>query len=103
MDKDTRDREDFAKLLAENPIRTFGLGGTSTTKASLRRYKLRHPCPHCGTEIFLGETNREHLLLRVKDYLVGGGLFNPEMALHDRVRDLIMDLRNYVEDSDTDA
>ena len=29
---------------------------------------------------------------RVRDYLISGGLFNPEMAIHDRVKDLIVDL-----------
>jgi len=29
---------------------------------------------------------------RVQDYLSNGGLFNPEMMEHDKVRDLIMDL-----------
>jgi hypothetical protein len=31
---------------------------------------------------------------RVQDYLTNGGLFNPEMMEHDKVRELIMDLAN---------
>jgi hypothetical protein len=31
---------------------------------------------------------------RVQDYLSNGGLFNPELMEHDKVRDLIMDLAN---------
>jgi hypothetical protein len=30
---------------------------------------------------------------RITDYLTGGGLFNPEMANHDAVRDLLIDAR----------
>jgi hypothetical protein len=30
---------------------------------------------------------------RIQAYLSGGGLFNPELANHDAVRDLIIDLR----------
>lgn len=37
------------------------------------------------------------LLERVKNYLEVGGLFNPEMMDHDKVRDLIIDLRDYLE------
>ncbi len=39
---------------------------------------------------------REELLSRIKSYLVSGGLFNPEMALHDRVRDLLIDIRDFL-------
>lgn len=34
---------------------------------------------------------------RCTDYLSGGGLFNPELADHDAVRDLIIDCRDYIE------
>jgi hypothetical protein len=37
------------------------------------------------------------LLERIKNYLEVGGLFNPEMMDHDKVRDLIIDLRDYVD------
>lgn len=37
------------------------------------------------------------ILERVKNYLEVGGLFNPEMMDHDKVRDLIMDLGKYIE------
>ena len=33
---------------------------------------------------------------RIKSYLLTGGMFNPEMALHDRVRDLLIDCRDYI-------
>jgi len=32
--------------------------------------------------------------LRITDYLCGGGLFNPELANHDAVRDLLIDARD---------
>ena len=35
----------------------------------------------------------ETLELRISGYLAGCGLFNPEMAKHDAVRDLVIDLR----------
>lgn len=35
----------------------------------------------------------DELNRRITEYLAMGGLFNPEMALHDRVRDLIIDCR----------
>lgn len=31
------------------------------------------------------------------DYLSNGGLFNPELAIHDRVRDLVIDCRSEIE------
>lgn len=33
---------------------------------------------------------------RITLYLYGGGLFNPELALHDHVRDLLMDCRKTI-------
>lgn len=36
------------------------------------------------------------ILERISDYLVLGGLFNPERANHTAVRDLIMDCRNEI-------
>jgi len=38
-------------------------------------------------------TDRE-LSQRITDYLRGGGLFNPEMANHEAVRDLLIDCRD---------
>jgi hypothetical protein len=34
------------------------------------------------------------LTSRITAYLSGGGLFNPELALHDAVRDLLIDCRD---------
>jgi hypothetical protein len=42
-------------------------------------------CSKCETRAVLME--------RINAYLISGGLFNPEMAEHDKVRDLIMDCR----------
>ena len=36
---------------------------------------------------------RIELAARITDYLAGGGLFNPEMALHNKVRELLIDCR----------
>jgi hypothetical protein len=38
-------------------------------------------------------TPRTDAVQRITDYLLSGGLFNPELAMHDRVRDLLMDCR----------
>ncbi len=38
----------------------------------------------------------QHLGLRINEYLESGGLFNPEMALHDRVRDLLIEIRDAI-------
>lgn len=35
---------------------------------------------------------------RIQEYLQVGGLFNPEMMEHDKVRKLLMDILDYVED-----
>ena len=40
---------------------------------------------------------------RITDYLAGGGLFNPEMAIHDRVRDLLIDCREALRDLPVEA
>lgn len=39
---------------------------------------------------------KNELLDRIKEYLCCGGLWNPELAEHDQVRDLIMDCRDYM-------
>ena len=36
---------------------------------------------------------KEELLKRIQDYLIMGGLFNPELAIHDNVRDLLIEIR----------
>ena len=41
---------------------------------------------------------RENLIKDIDYYLQAGGLFNPEQANHDRVRDLLIDIRDYLED-----
>jgi hypothetical protein len=38
------------------------------------------------------------LATRIAAYLSGGGLFNPELANHDAVRDLIIDCRARIEE-----
>jgi hypothetical protein len=45
------------------------------------------------------EVKRGELLHELKAYFVGGGLFNPEMAIHDNVRDLLIKCRDYIENS----
>ncbi len=47
------------------------------------------PRPHPGIR----------LLERIQNYLEVGGLFNPEMMEHDKVRDLIIDCRDYISKS----
>ena len=37
------------------------------------------------------------LIQRLSDYLSGGGLFNPELANHEAVRDLLIDCRDALE------
>lgn len=39
---------------------------------------------------------REELLQRIQNYLESGGLFNPELMEHEKVRELIMDVREYL-------
>lgn len=39
---------------------------------------------------------KEELILRITDYLEAGGLFNPEMMEHDKVRDLLVDCREFL-------
>ncbi len=40
---------------------------------------------------------QRYLLRDIQDYLEGGGLFNPELANHDNVRDLIINCRNFIQ------
>jgi hypothetical protein len=37
--------------------------------------------------------NSEYLIERINNYLSTGGLFNPEMADHNKVRDLLIECR----------
>lgn len=39
---------------------------------------------------------KDELSDRITAYLAGGGLFNPELANHDAVRDLIIDCRDEI-------
>lgn len=42
------------------------------------------------------DSSQEELISRIKSYLGNGGLFNPEMMEHDKVRDLIIDCREFI-------
>jgi hypothetical protein len=33
---------------------------------------------------------------RIKEYLSSGGLFNPELMEHEKVRDLLLNIRDYL-------
>ena len=39
---------------------------------------------------------RQELQDRITEYLCAGGLFNPEMMEHEKVRELLMDIRDYL-------
>lgn len=38
----------------------------------------------------------EELSGRITDYLISGGLFNPELAIHENVRDLLVDIQDHL-------
>jgi hypothetical protein len=42
---------------------------------------------------------RREMIYRITEYLEVGGLFNPEMMEHDKVRDLIMECREILQRS----
>ena len=39
---------------------------------------------------------QQELIQRITEYLASGGLFNPEVMNHDQVRDLMIDLREFL-------
>jgi len=39
---------------------------------------------------------KKDLAARIQDYLSVGGLFNPEAMEHNKVRDLLLDVRQYL-------
>jgi len=41
---------------------------------------------------------RQQLIKRITDYLFNGGLFNPELANHIAVRDLLIDCREVLDE-----
>jgi hypothetical protein len=41
--------------------------------------------------------NNQELSGRITEYLTNGGLFNPEYMNHGRVRDLLLDIREYLD------
>ena len=45
----------------------------------------------CTTLVGAGLSNR------IRGYLIGGGLWNPEMADHDNVRDLLIECKTYID------
>ena len=52
---------------------------------------------NCMTGHGLAEWVGGQLLMRIRDYLATGGLFNPELMEHDKVRDLLLDCQKYIE------
>lgn len=50
-------------------------------------------CPRHGE---VSKHIKAELLERIKNYLEVGGLFNPELMEHDKVRRLIIDCREYI-------
>jgi uncharacterized coiled-coil DUF342 family protein len=42
-------------------------------------------------------TQKTDVIKRIQDYLLSGGVWNPELAIHDNVRDLIIDCRTEIE------
>ena len=44
----------------------------------------------------MNATTSEKLLTRIESYLANGGLFNPEMMEHNKVRELLMDCRKCI-------
>jgi hypothetical protein len=40
------------------------------------------------------------LLSRLDEFFQSGGLFNPELAIHDNVRELLWDIREYLAEGD---
>jgi hypothetical protein len=57
---------------------------------------LRDPTPSELAAPTGSVTTAPELLSRIQNYLECGGLFNPEMMDHNKVRDLIMDCREYI-------
>lgn len=53
--------------------------------------------PECPAGFAPASGSDAELLARIQNYLGNGGLFNPEMMEHDKVRDLIMDCRTAIE------
>jgi hypothetical protein len=49
----------------------------------------------------MDEKGRE-LESRITEYLCAGGLFNPEYMDHEKVRDLLLDLRKYLTELSND-
>lgn len=45
----------------------------------------------------MNKTSETNVIERIKDYLLSGGVWNPELAIHDNVRDLIIDCRTEIE------
>jgi hypothetical protein len=43
----------------------------------------------------------KEILDRIQNYLENGGLFNPDLMDHQAVRDLILDIRDYLHDKHT--
>lgn len=41
---------------------------------------------------------KSELVDRINSYLLSGGLFSPELAKHDEVRDLLIELREFLKD-----
>ena len=42
------------------------------------------------------DIDRDNIIHEINQYLLSGGMFNPELALHDNVRDLIIKCKTYI-------
>lgn len=59
--------------------------------------QLDQPAPAARKiELDTNLMKRKELVARINSYLSFGGLFNPELANHDAVRDLLMDVRDAI-------
>jgi len=62
--------------------------------SALLTLKSKH-CPESEDPTVVQSVSPSGKLVdRINAYLLGGGMFNPELALHDAVRDLLIDARD---------
>lgn len=57
----------------------------------------RSGCKDPKKPVPTAEGERRELVGRITEYLSVGGLFNPELMEHDKVRDLLMDCRSWLD------
>lgn len=83
--------------VSEDIINIFKRCNIDPSKSSIRKKKEERIAKRYLFKELIKHKKCPDVLSGIKDYLISGGSFNPELADHDSVRDLILSARDEIE------